>query len=144
MGNLNHLFEPIQIGTMQVKNRIKMAAMGIHYPELINSDGSYTERGIEYFIERAKGGVGLITTGAMQVQNQFEADAHGTTISSAGQAYIDGMKPLTKGVHKYGAKIVTQLVLEDRIQYGLQMALTLFLLVTDFQMYGTLQSNIVH
>ena len=109
MGNLNHLFEPIQIGNMTVKNRIKMAAMGIHYPELINSDGSYTERGIQYFIERAKGGVGLITTGAMQVQNRFEADAHGTTISSAGQAYIDGMKPLTEGVHKYGAKIVTQL-----------------------------------
>ena len=109
MGNLNHLFNPIQIGSMTVKNRIKMAAMGIHYPELINSDGSYTERGIQYFIERAKGGVGLITTGAMQVQNQFEADTQGTTISNAGQAYIDGMKPLTEGVHKYGAKIITQL-----------------------------------
>lgn len=106
---LDDLFKPIQIGNMTVKNRIKMAAMGIHYPELINSDGSYTERGIQYFIERAKGGVGLITTGAMQVQNQFEADKHGTTISSAGQAYIDGMRPLTEGVHKYGCKIITQL-----------------------------------
>ncbi|MDO4170350.1 MAG: hypothetical protein Q4D45_10675 [Lachnospiraceae bacterium] len=64
MANLEHLFSPIQIGTMRVKNRIKMSAMGIHYPELINPDGSYTQRGIEYFIERAKGGVGLITTGA--------------------------------------------------------------------------------
>lgn len=109
MANLQHLFSPIQVGTMQVKNRIKMSAMGIHYPELINPDGSYTERGIEYFIERARGGVGLITTGAMQVQNHFEADESATTISSAGQAYIDGMKPLTDGVHKFGAKIVTQL-----------------------------------
>ncbi len=109
MGKTNFLFEPIQIGNMTVKNRIKMSAMGIHYPELINSDGSYTKRGIEYFIERAKGGVGLITTGAMQVQNHFETDHDGTTISSAGQTYIDGMKPLTEGVHKYGCKIVTQL-----------------------------------
>lgn len=109
MTNLEHLFSPIQVGTMQIKNRIKMSAMGIHYPELINPDGSYTQRGIEYFIERAKGGVGLITTGAMQVQNHFEADESAATISSAGQAYIDGMRPLTKGVHKYGAKIVTQL-----------------------------------
>ena len=105
----NVLFTPIQVGNMTVKNRIKLAAMGIHHPELINSDGSYTERGVTYFIERAKGGVGLITTGAMQVQNHFEADALATTISSAGQAYIDGMRPLTEGVHKYGAKIVTQL-----------------------------------
>lgn len=109
MANLEHLFSPIQIGTIQVKNRIKMSAMGIHYPELINPDGSYTQRGIEYFIERAKGGVGLITTGAMQVQNHFESDESAATISSAGQAYIDGMRPLTEGVHKYGAKIVTQL-----------------------------------
>lgn len=109
MANLEHLFSPIQIGTMRVKNRIKMSAMGIHYPELINPDGSYTQRGIEYFIERAKGGVGLITTGAMQVQNHFESDESAATISSAGQGYIDGMRPLTEGVHKYDAKIVTQL-----------------------------------
>lgn len=109
MTQLTNLFSPIKIGPIEIKNRIKMAAMGIHYPELINKDGSYTERGIQYFIERAKGGVGLITTGAMQVQNHFEADRDGTTISSAGQAYIDGMRPLTEGVHKYGAKIITQL-----------------------------------
>lgn len=109
MGKTDYLCKPIQIGNMVVKNRIKMSAMGIHSLDLINPDGSYTERGIQYFIERAKGGVGLITTGAMQVQNQFEADHNGTTISSAGQAYIDGMKPLTEGVHKYGCKIVTQL-----------------------------------
>ena len=109
MADTKALFSPIQIGNMTVKNRIKMSAMGIHHPDLIKSDGSYTERGIQYFIERAKGGVGLITTGAMQVQNHFEADHLATTISSAGQAYIDGMRPLTEGVHKYGAKIVTQL-----------------------------------
>ena len=103
------LFQPMKIGTMEVKNRIKMAAMGIHDAELTNPDGSYTDRGIQYFIERAKGGVGLITTGAMQVQNHFEADAHATTISNAGQGYVDGMKKLTAGVHQYGAKIITQL-----------------------------------
>ncbi|MCD8084814.1 MAG: FAD-dependent oxidoreductase [Clostridiales bacterium] len=43
------------------------------------------------------------------MQNKFEADADATTISIAGQAYIDGMKPLTDGVHQYGCKIITQL-----------------------------------
>jgi 2-enoate reductase len=109
MENLEYLFSPIQVGSMTIKNRIKMSAMGIHYKDLINPDGSYTPRGIAYFIERAKGGVGLITTGAAQVQHHFESDKDGTDISTAGQAYIDGMKPLTDGVHKYGAKIITQL-----------------------------------
>lgn len=94
---------------MELKNRVVMVAMGIHDADLCNSDGSYTRRGIDYFIERAKGGVGLIVTGAMQVQNHFESDAHATTISIAGESYINGMKPLTEGVHKYGCKIVTQL-----------------------------------
>lgn len=109
MSNLEHILSPIKVGNMEVKNRVKMSAIGIHYKDLINSDGSYTQLGIDYFIERAKGGVGLITTGAMQVQNHFESDEGATTISSAGQAYIDGMKPLTQGVHQYGAKIITQL-----------------------------------
>lgn len=109
MSDLKHILSPIKIGNMEIKNRVKMSAIGIHYKELINSDGSYTQLGIDYFIERAKGGVGLITTGAMQVQNHFESDEGATTISSAGQAYIDGMKPLTQGVHRYGTKIITQL-----------------------------------
>lgn len=109
MTNLNYLFSPMKIGTMNIKNRIVMTAMGVHHHEMTNPDGSYTERGIRYFVERAKGGVGLIVTGAMQVQNQFEADKQGTTISNAGQGYIDGMKKLTDGVHAYGCKIVTQL-----------------------------------
>ena len=109
MGNYENLFKPMRIGNMELKNRTVMVAMGIHDAELCNSDGSYTRRGVDYFIERAKGGVGLIVTGAMQVQNHFESDAHATTISIAGENYIKGMKPLTEGVHKYGCKIVTQL-----------------------------------
>ncbi len=109
MGHYDALFQPMKIGTMEIKNRIVMVAMGIHYKELTNPDGSYTQRGIDYFIERAKGGAGLIVTGAMQVQNRFEADHEGTTISTAGEAYVKGMKPLTDAVHGYGCKIVTQL-----------------------------------
>lgn len=109
MGYYDALFQPLKIGTMEIKNRIVMTAMGIHYEELTNPDGSYTQRGIDYFVERAKGGTGLIVTGAMQVQNKFEADHQGTTISTAGESYIKGMRPLTEAVHKYGCKIVTQL-----------------------------------
>lgn len=103
------LFTPMKIGNIEVKNRIVMTAMGVHHKELTNPDGGYTQRGIDYFVERAKGGVGLIVTGAMQVQNHFETDGQATTISSAGESYIKSMRILTDRVHKYGCKIVTQL-----------------------------------
>ena len=50
------LFQPMKIGTMEVKNRIKMAAMGIHDPQLTNPEGSKKHRRIQYYIETAKGG----------------------------------------------------------------------------------------
>jgi len=107
--NYSHIFTPMEIGGMKIKNRTVMTAMGIHSKRLVNHDGSYTNDGNDYFLERAKGGVGLIVTGAMQVQSMFEVSHDDTNIARAGQAYIDQMKPLTDGVHSYGAKIVIQL-----------------------------------
>lgn len=57
MKELKMLFAPIKIGTMELKNRIVMAPMGMNYAEL---DGSISEREINYYAARAKGGVGLI------------------------------------------------------------------------------------
>lgn len=104
-----NIFKPMKIGSLEIKNRTVMVAMGIHSKRLVNHDGSYTDDGNDYFMERAKGGVGLIVTGAMQVQSMFEISHDDTNIARAGQAYIDQMKPLTDGVHKYGAKIMIQL-----------------------------------
>lgn len=103
------LFQPMKIAGIEVKNRVVMVAMGIHSKRLVNHDGSYTDDGNNYFIERAKGGVGLIVTGAMQVQSMFEVSHDDTNIARAGQEYIDQMRPLTDGVHQYGSKIVIQL-----------------------------------
>jgi 2-enoate reductase len=62
------LFEPISIGKVRIKNRIAMAPMGI--VGLTNPDGNPGPRGIDYYIERAKGGVGLIITGLFQVRDE--------------------------------------------------------------------------
>ena len=48
------LFEPGNIGRMPVKNRIVMAPMGI--VGLRNPDGRLSQRGIDYYVSRAKGG----------------------------------------------------------------------------------------
>src|SRR3990172_12203671 len=54
---LDHLFRPIQIGTMHIKNRIAMAPMASDFAE---GDGTVSDRLIDYYEARARGGAGLI------------------------------------------------------------------------------------
>ncbi len=62
-GRYEHLFTPIQIGKLTVKNRYAVGAMGgRHF--IYTDKGSYSRNGIEYWVERAKGGFGLIVTGS--------------------------------------------------------------------------------
>ena len=64
----NRLFEKTQIGSMRLKNRIVMGPMGTTG----EADGAYTMDGVYYFEERAKGGCGLIITGANVVSTKYE------------------------------------------------------------------------
>ena len=57
------LFESINIGKCKIKNRFVMAPMGPM--GLGDFEGGFNQRGIDYYVERAKGGTGLITTGAV-------------------------------------------------------------------------------
>ena len=60
--NYNKLLQPIKINGMRLRNRIMMSGMGTFTPMV---DGTDSEEGIRYYEERAKGGAGLIMTGAM-------------------------------------------------------------------------------
>lgn len=52
------LFQPIKLGNMVLKNRIAMGPMGENF------GGKIGERSIKYYARRAKGGVGMVITGA--------------------------------------------------------------------------------
>jgi len=99
------LFEPIRIGNLRVKNRIAMAPMGII--GLTNPDGNPGTRGIDYYIERARGGVGLIITGLFQVRD--ERGGIGRNKHMINQASTEAFGELCEGVHALGAKIFVQL-----------------------------------
>ena len=58
------LFEPGQIGTMTVKNRIVMAPMVSNFAD---PNGGVTDRVIEHYRAKAKGGTGLIIVEACTV-----------------------------------------------------------------------------
>ena len=99
------LFEPIEIGKVRIKNRIAMAPMGI--VGLTAPDGNPGPRGIEYYIERARGGVGLIITGLFQVKD--ETGGLGKNKHNINQASTEIFRELCEGVHALGAKIFVQL-----------------------------------
>ncbi|MBU3182872.1 NAD(P)/FAD-dependent oxidoreductase [Clostridium psychrophilum] len=96
------LFEKTNIGRMKLKNRIVMAPMGT----TADVDGGYNERSINYFVERAKGGVGLIITGANIVSTKYE-DRPCNQLDNFHQ--VDRLGLLADKVHQYGAKLCVQI-----------------------------------
>jgi len=101
---LEHLFEPIRIGAMELRNRLVMSPMETQYGA---PGGIPTQRTIDYYVERAKGGVGLITLGACSIDEQ-----HVEVPASLHFASDDGVpvhRDLVDAVHEHGAKIQPQL-----------------------------------
>ena len=103
------LFEPTRIGKVAIKNRIAMAPMGTL--GLCNPDGTITQRLIDYYVERAKGGVGLIITRVTKVENEIDKLLITTLpITSLNPPrFIQTSAELTEAVHTYGTKIFCQL-----------------------------------
>ncbi|WP_097026386.1 FAD-dependent oxidoreductase [Clostridium peptidivorans] len=103
------LFEPIKIGKLEIKNRFVMAPMGPG--GLCDADGTYNERGVEYYVERAKGGTGLIMTGVTMVENDIEKcnlpSMPCPTLNPLN--FISTGKKMTERIHAYGSKIFLQL-----------------------------------
>jgi 2,4-dienoyl-CoA reductase (NADPH2) len=58
-----NLFSPIRINTLEIKNRIAYPSLGLLY----STDGKLNDRYFNYFLERAKGGAGLVTVGPVGV-----------------------------------------------------------------------------
>ncbi|UJF19947.1 FAD-dependent oxidoreductase [Vibrio sp. SS-MA-C1-2] len=103
------LFESMHIGKLKLKNRYSMAPMGTL--GCVDALGAYNQRGIEYYVERAKGGVGLIITGVNMVENDVEAfplpSLPSPTLNPF--SYICSAREMTERVHAHDCKIFAQL-----------------------------------
>ncbi|MBC5688846.1 FAD-dependent oxidoreductase [Mediterraneibacter sp. NSJ-55] len=110
MGRYDALFKPMKIGSLEIRNRIVLGAMGIHTPRLLNQDGSFTEDGISFYERIAEGGTGLLVTSAMMVQHEFDVPkVSQAALDNISEEYIKNSKNLTERIHKHGAKIFLQL-----------------------------------
>lgn len=99
------MFESAFLGPLKVKNRLVMAPMGTRMASEI---GGVTQRQIDYYAERAKGGVGTIITDAAVVDYPLGATGS-TNITIHDNAYIGGHNELVEAVHNYEVKIILQM-----------------------------------
>lgn len=100
----NHLFSKGKIGPLETKNRIAFTSMG---NAMANTDGSVSDKDIQFYGARAKGGVGLIFTECTIVDGQ-RGVGNGKQIAVYDDKFISGLKALADEIHKYDSKIIVQ------------------------------------
>jgi 2-enoate reductase len=104
-----NLFEPVRIGQLEIKNRFAMAPMGPL--GLSDTEGAFNQKGIDYYVARAKGGTGLLITGVTFVDNEIEKHAmpHVPCATHNPVHFIRTAKEMTERIHAYDAKIFLQM-----------------------------------
>ena len=98
------LFSPVKFGTMEIKNRIAMAPMATDFAE---GDGTVSDRLLDYYEARARGGVGLIILEVCTIDGMSPYIPR--TVGLWDDSFIAGLKRLTDAVHAHGATIIPQI-----------------------------------
>lgn len=101
------LFERTRIGSMDLKNRIAMGPMGTN--GLSDIDYGYGRRMTAFYEERAKGGAGLVITGAAVVDASLESGITGFLPRMDGPQYMGRLNELADAVHHHGSRLCVQL-----------------------------------
>ncbi len=99
-----NLFEPMQIRSLSLKNRIVMSPMETCFAE---ESGEITGRSIAYYRERAKGGAGWIIVESTYVDKRGRARKYQVGVDR--DELIPGLKRLVDAVHSYGTQISLQI-----------------------------------
>ena len=99
------VFEPFQLKGLLLRNRIVMASMGTN---LADAKGFVTDELVSYYVERAKGGVGLIITELVTIDFPLGNGVE-RQLSIDDDKYIPGLRKLTTEIHRFGSKVFIQL-----------------------------------
>ncbi len=106
-----YLFTPIDINGMELKNRIVMTAMHLGY----TPEGTVTDRLIDFYALRARGGVGLIIVGGCVID---EYGGMSSMIGLSDDRHVPGLRKLVDAVKGNGAKIAAQLYQAGRYTHS--------------------------
>ncbi|MFH1436722.1 MAG: FAD-dependent oxidoreductase [Pseudomonadota bacterium] len=105
------LFEPIRIAGLEVKNRIYLPAMHLNMAE----NFMVTDRIVDFYAERARGGAGLICAGFATVD---ELSGITTNIGAHDDKFIPGLARIAEAINGNGARSCVQLNHAGRYNYS--------------------------
>ncbi|WP_041272594.1 NAD(P)/FAD-dependent oxidoreductase [Desulfitobacterium hafniense] len=109
MSRTMKLFEPIKIGNVELKNRLIQLPMT---PELAENH-HITERLIDFYAQRAKGGIALLTVGTVMVSDFYGTEPQYPSCADAvgiwSDEFIPEWKKFTSVIRESGAKSCCQL-----------------------------------
>ena len=105
------LFEPLDLGFTQLKNRVIMGSMHTGLEDRFY----HTDKLAAYYAARAKGGVGLIVTGGYAPNRSGELAPLSSRMSNVLNQWQH--KRITSAVHKEGGKICLQILHAGRYSY---------------------------
>lgn len=101
-----NLFKPIKLGPMEVKNRINLSPMNMHYSD---GKGFVTEQDIAFYKSIAMGGTGLVTTGAIAAtESVAEYQKKMFIMHFFDPIHIAGFQEFVEEVHEHGGKVALQ------------------------------------
>ena len=100
-----HLFEPLQIGSKTMRNRIVHAPMSVCYAD---EEGYVTREEVEHYARRAQGGAGMVITENFAVNLSGRQLPRQTNIWD--EKHLPGLAELASEVQRHGALAVTQIV----------------------------------
>ena len=103
-----HLLSPVKIGPIELKNRIALAPMN---ETMSGVDGEATEQMLPYFAARAKGGAGLVSTGAIMGTRLASEFVWGRNLHCFHQGHLQGLGMLTDRIHHFGATAAAQMTI---------------------------------
>src|SRR5690554_6239190 len=100
------IFSPLKIGNITIRNRLMQTA---HAKGFASADGLTNDRDIYYQAERAKGGIGLIVTGARHVHPQSTGPNRSLARGNRPEM-IERDAEMVRAVHAFGGRIFAQLI----------------------------------
>lgn len=100
-----HLFRPLRIGNIRLKNRIIAAPTS---PSMITTEGHFTPEMIAYLEEKAKGGAAVVTYGEAIVHSAT-GKSHNKQLQLDSFGVKQGMAQAARAIHNAGAYANIQL-----------------------------------
>lgn len=101
---LRHLFQPIDIGRLHVKNRLVMPAMHIN---LGSEQDGITDQAIDFYLARARGGFGMIGVGVIDAY-KFDFSSPGEMLLNDNARHLAQHGKMTRQAHQFGTVVFAQ------------------------------------